>query len=1041
MGRKKKRIRNIAETSLVPAVIEENRAQLVANAGLGGGINPIGFPFNQGTGWSAQISQPTTEFVNLRWYLVSNMRQLLSELYVEIGLVQTIVDVPVDDALRGGVEIKSKQLSEEQIADLIVSLDRDDDLNTAGQAAKWNRLFGGAGILVLTDQDPEEPLDLDAIDKDTPVEFRAVDMWELFWDKQTSEGYDPAIQSEDFDFYNYYGEQVHKSRVMRLKGLSAPSFIRPRLRGWGFSVVEALVRSLNQYLKATTLSFEVLDEFKVDVYKIKNLVNTLLSPQASQKVNERIQQTNYHKNFQNAIVMDSEDDWDHKQLSFAGLAEAMEGIRVQVASDMRMPMIKLFGVAASGMNANDESGIEVYNSMVESQVRNKIKYDILRICEIKCQKLFGFVPDDMSLEFKPLRVMSAEQEQNVKTQKFNRLSQAMAGGQLSIQEFRDACNKGSLFDITLDTASDDMGGYMDNTVKEGENDPDNPQDTDNPGADRLDTRKSRATESGGAGKEPPAPKSKGEPRNIAKFTKNSDKWEESKHPRDDDGKFGEGGGGSSSSAYKEKLKKQVSGAKYYSHGTEDEAKKVARELRVDGIHATIWHMEGPKTGPKSVYAVAVPDKDEDGGGKTSKGKDKGSQKGEQSAFKALKEPERQNSKTPDVDDICVGGRLEGGRGDSGKRSDIPYKSPESSTCNLVGYVALGKSSQKMQKHFTEMIQCAEVVLSEMGVKFKTPLDFVSQNVSSQKITQAEFKNYGTRANDRVNIKGKGHFYAKSILHEIGHAIDYKMNDESRDSASAKHKYGVDEDTGLKKLHKDLSDIVTSSQFYADAPTGKFKRYLNIPTEIFARGFEVYSYTKGLELVAEGKIPQSFIDGFRPDIFKTKDQKMTEVLAITNEAIEKANAVMSRIKHSIDETEKTELREKWIALKQRAVESEKEYEEIKDEIGGSGLIPEEKQQEYMDKITAIMSEIFKKDPVKNAIMNLELRNSSAFDRASYEADGGDAWIDDRRKYFFESPNGVDESLWSRAKDASQAAFGKIKWQFVTWWYKKKGGEFH
>lgn len=521
--RKKRRVQNIANS--VPSIIEDN-TPVVMNAGIGGGINPIGFPFNQGTGWGAQISQPTTEFVQLRWFLVSNMRQLLSELYVEIGLVQTITDVPVDDALRGGVEIKSKQLSEDQIAQLLISLDRDDDLNTAGQAAKWNRLFGGAGILILTDQDPEEPIEISEIGPDTPLEFRAVDMWELFWDKQNSEGYDPAIQSEDFDFYNYYGETVHKSRVMRLKGLSAPSFIRPRLRGWGFSVVEALVRSLNQYLKAQALSFEVLDEFKVDVYKIKNLVNTLLSPQASQKVNERIQQTNYNKNYQNAIVMDSEDDWDHKQLSFAGLAEAMEGIRIQVASDMRMPLIKLFGVAASGLNASDESGIEVYNSMVESQVRNKIKYDILRMCEIKCQKLFGFVPDDISLAFKPLRVMSAEQEENVKTQKFNRLTQASTAGQITTQEYRDACNKGNLFDVTLDNSEDMLDGYMSDKIQEGENNPYNPQDIDNPGADRLDTRKSRATEVGGAGKEPPAPDSNGEPRNIAKFTKNSDKWEE-----------------------------------------------------------------------------------------------------------------------------------------------------------------------------------------------------------------------------------------------------------------------------------------------------------------------------------------------------------------------------------------------------------------------------------------------------------------------------------------------------------------------------------
>jgi hypothetical protein len=34
--------------------------------------------------------------------------------------------------------------------------------------------------------------------------------------------------------------------------------------------------------------------------------------------------------------------------------------------------------------------------------------------------------------------------------------------------------------------------------------------------------------------------------------------------------------------------------------------------------------------------------------------------------------------------------------------------------------------------------------------------------------------------------------------------------------------------------------------------------------------------------------------------------------------------------------------------------------------------------------------------------------------------------------------VDEGLWNKAKRASQEAFGKIKWPFVTYWYEKQGG---
>ena len=471
-------------------------SEAIMGPGIGGGINPIGYPGSQGSPWSEQISQPTTVFKNLRWYLVSNMRQMLSEAYVEIGLIQAICNIPVDDALRGGVLIKSKQLDEEEIEKLTSSLDRDDDLATVGQAAVWNRLFGGAAVLVLTDQDPETEIDLGAIDEDTPLEFRAIDMWELYWDKQNTEGYDPTVQLEDFEYYSYYGEKVHKSRVMRMTGLTAPSFVRPRLRGWGFSVVEILVRSINQYLKATDLGFEVLDEFKLDVYKIKNLTNTLLSPIGEEKVARRIQLANYQKNYQNAVVMDSEDEYDHKQLSFAGLAEAMAGIRMQVASDMRMPLTKLFGISAAGFNSGEDD-IEVYNAMVESQVRDKIKYIILRLIEIKCQKLFGFIPDDLTIEFQALRIMTSEQEETVKAAKFTRLQTALERGWITFQEFRDACNKGKLFDIHLDTSVEMEGGYMDDTVGEDDKDPYKTTDDSDPGANRIDSRKPKVFEEGG----------------------------------------------------------------------------------------------------------------------------------------------------------------------------------------------------------------------------------------------------------------------------------------------------------------------------------------------------------------------------------------------------------------------------------------------------------------------------------------------------------------------------------------------------------------
>lgn len=491
--------------------IDKKTKDMIQN-GLGEAIgfqdwNYTGVPFG------TQLSQVNTLFNNNRWYLVSNMRQLLSELYVEHGLIQSICSMPVRDAFRGGIEISSKQLDEDEIQKLQISIKRNNDLGVVAQAAIWNRLFGGAGVLIMTDQDPIEPLDISAITKDSNLEFRAVDLWELFWTDQNIEGYDPEIQTQNFEYYNYYAKTLHKSRVMRLVGERAPSFIRPRLRGWGFSVIEHLVRSINQYLKTNNLTFEVLDEFKIDVYKMKNLTDTLLSPNGEQQVSKRIRMANWAKNYQHALIMDSEDDYIQKQLSFAGISDVMREIRMQIASDMKMPFIKLFGQqAGGGLGNSGEDEIEVYNCMVEGEVREKVEFDILRVVEIRCQKLFGFIPDDLSITFKPLRTLNSVEEETVKTSKFNRLIQAKTAGEITRYEFRDACNKDKLLSIQLDNADDELNPDdpeiemkimqpsipllpdADAAIEDGNPDP---RETtgpsiEDPGANKEDTRKPRA---------------------------------------------------------------------------------------------------------------------------------------------------------------------------------------------------------------------------------------------------------------------------------------------------------------------------------------------------------------------------------------------------------------------------------------------------------------------------------------------------------------------------------------------------------------------
>lgn len=416
--------------------------------------------FQQG----AQLSQVDSQYINLRFYLISNNRQLLSQMYVEHGIVQTIVDQPVDDAFRAGFKLKTDELDAQDLEKLEAYLEETEAISSQEQAIKWGRLYGGGGVLILTDQDPSTPLDLDKIKEDSPLGFKDVDMWELYQDRVAPVGTMQLDTGEEF--YHYYGMKIHNSRILRVKGKKAPSFVRPRLRGWGMSEIEKLIRSLNSYVKNQDVIFELLDEAKVDVYGIKGFNNALAQKTGTHELTKRIGLANRLKNYNNALTMDADDTYAQKQMNFTGLAEMLLQIRQGIAADLKMPMTKIFGISAAGFNSGEDD-IENYNSMIEGEIRSKNKRNTLMICQIACKKLFGFIPEDMKIIWNPLRVLSAEQEETVKEKKFNRVMTAGQTGFASPKEVKQAINKDSLLPIELDE-NDEV--YID-SPEEGDDEP------------------------------------------------------------------------------------------------------------------------------------------------------------------------------------------------------------------------------------------------------------------------------------------------------------------------------------------------------------------------------------------------------------------------------------------------------------------------------------------------------------------------------------------------------------------------------------------
>ena len=404
--------------------------------------------------------------ITLNWNLLVNT-------YMSQGLVRRLVDVVVDDGFGDGVEFTSGQLDDEELDELrrAVCEERASDeivrtraakINLSGQAdlsnsdleawrlvGKWGRLLGGAGLIVNTTQKMDADLRIDSIGRDTPLTFIAADRWELLLDQSTVN--DPANVVP----YNYYGLRLNRSRVSRYNGLAAPSRIRQKLQGWGMSVLEDSLRAINAFLKFEKLVFELMDEAKVDVYRLKNFNTNLLSARGTQQLMQRAAIVNQAKNFQNSITMDKEDEFEQKTLAgiFPGLAALRVEGRIDLCAYMQIPYNKLFGQSSGGFSSGKDA-LDNYNSTVRN-FRTTAKPMVKTAAKLRCQQLFGMVPDDLDVKFPALSILDGVEQEQVKTQQQTRIVGLFSSGLLSGAEASEELRKLDL--ITVDETEVEQG--------------------------------------------------------------------------------------------------------------------------------------------------------------------------------------------------------------------------------------------------------------------------------------------------------------------------------------------------------------------------------------------------------------------------------------------------------------------------------------------------------------------------------------------------------------------------------------------------------
>jgi phage-related protein (TIGR01555 family) len=339
------------------------------------------------------------------WTLNYNM---LMFMYATHGLLQTAIDEPVQDAHRDKVGLTCKDgLTAKNLEELEQWLEENEVDEPFIDAQIWGRTFGGAALILNVAGNPTKPLDYKELERGRFALYPAT-RWELGGTWRYS------------DAYNFYGVTFDKSRVKTFIGKRMPWILERQLSGWGASLIARMAEDFNVFLRGRNALYETINEFKIDIYKLKGYNDQLLTGEGTATVDRRVATTNALKNFHKALILDAEDDYIVRQPTFAGLADVMRENRLGLVAATRMPISKLFGERMGGLGDGDGDDLENYHSLVTSEVRKPARALKRWIIQLGCVALFGD-GYHVDFEYPSLRVQSAKEEEELKTSKQNRI--------------------------------------------------------------------------------------------------------------------------------------------------------------------------------------------------------------------------------------------------------------------------------------------------------------------------------------------------------------------------------------------------------------------------------------------------------------------------------------------------------------------------------------------------------------------------------------------------------------------------------------------
>lgn len=417
--------------------------------------------------------------VSHEFYSLPLQREQLDAMYEGNWMATKAVDIPAFDSVRAW---RAWQAEENQI-EIIEETERRLDIGgKVMEAMTLGRLYGGGALVMgVGTDDPKEPLRLDRVGKDALRYVHVLDRWEITANEMRRNPEDewfgePGMWTIDTETGGQV--EIHPSRVIAFTGKRRPGRNRKNLIDpWGSSVLQAMHDAIRNAAIADQAIANLLTEAKIDIIKVPGLMMNLATQEYTQRLTQRFTTAMTIKSLVNALVLDKEEEYEQKQISFAQLPETLQQYLMVVAGAADIPTTRFLSQSPGGLNSTGESDLRNYYDRISADQKLTLTPRLSRLDEVMIRSSTGTRDKDIHYAWNPLWQTSEKEASEIEKNRSETYTKLGASGLVP----------SIVLSKTLTNSMAESGRYpgveaaiKDYEAKAGEFDPDagNPNDPD-----------------------------------------------------------------------------------------------------------------------------------------------------------------------------------------------------------------------------------------------------------------------------------------------------------------------------------------------------------------------------------------------------------------------------------------------------------------------------------------------------------------------------------------------------------------------------------